>query len=110
MNPTAPLFTESDRRHIFTKAELQARLGQEITVRWFLQEFSIPTRCRGNLIAGGDIVRAVEAPPAPKSPCESPMIPQANLALPKRGPGRPRKTFRDSGTCADLQLLPTRKE
>jgi len=104
------MFTDADKLHLFTRAELQERLGESCTVEWFVRAFQIPARCNGRLFAGGDIVRALASPPA--VPSDDNIIgdvagESAQAMAPRRVTGRRRAT--DPGTCASIELLPIRK-
>lgn len=91
------MFHETDRYRLFTRSELQERLGSTCTVEWFLREFQITTRCKGRVIAGSDVLRSLADPPSPQEERESAArIPQNAK---RSGPG----------TCATLERLSVKK-
>lgn len=105
----APMFTDADELHLFTRSELQARLGDTCTVDWFLRRFRIPTECKGRVIAGADVVRAMRNKPAAEA--EETPAETAATVQPVPVPSVPRKFGRSqkNGTCARLERLTPEK-
>lgn len=103
------MFTAEDRYRVFTRAELQDRLGTRCKVEWFLSELRITVRCKGRLILGSDVLRALDDPPSADTngstthnhddEAESARAP---LARPQRGKC---STAKQEGTCASIELL-----
>lgn len=97
------MFTEADRLRLFTRAELQERLGDVCTVEWFLEEFQIPTRCKGRVIAGADLVRALSTPPPAGGKTERPATAAVSRPRPRKAPAA--KPGAPPATCAGLKTL-----
>jgi hypothetical protein len=100
MIPDGPMFTEADRLTLFTRAELAERLGDRCSVDWFLRFFNVPVRCKGRVIVGADIVRALTNPPASEAEESEPE--HATIADIHRTPVR---TTKSGGTCAAIEPI-----
>lgn len=98
-----PMFTDADRLCLFTRAEVEVRLNGVCSVDWFLRAFSVPVRCKGRVIAGADIVKALANPPAPETE-EAEPVPAVIADI------RPTRRIRRGTTCATIEPLRKRRE
>lgn len=61
------MFADTDRWRLFTRDDMAARLVRTCSVEWFLRAYRVPTRCKGRVIAGADLLKALADPPPPES-------------------------------------------